>query len=70
MALAPAPLDEVFEHGVDSAEFMDHKLIKRALNLANKAYLDRKVHIEKNPGICTGSPAQAARVAFLQVIES
>ncbi len=71
MALAPHKLDDVFAQ-INKAEtaFLADADVKEAFAKAKAEYLETKNTIDANPGIMGASPAQAARVAFLQTLNN
>lgn len=71
-ALPPHPLDAVFEKAttprdVDNA-ILNNDLYKKAVASALKAKKEQEERFKKNPNLKDASPAQAARRAFLEVL--
>jgi len=69
MALPPHKLDDVFAD-IDNAEraFLADSDVKEAFAKARAQYLETKNLQDANPQLTGASPAQAARVAFLQTL--
>jgi hypothetical protein len=61
MALPPHELDPVFQDIATAKE-----RIVAACDAAADAHSKRRQELAKNPGLMTGSPAQAAREEFLK----
>ena len=68
MAMAPMPLDAVFQKKVDAEKALQHPLFKQAAQAASKAYGESEKTLRENPGICGCCPDQSARQAFLHVL--
>lgn len=64
MALAPHPLDAAFETDDPAKAICDGDLFKQAISEANSA----KRQAENNKAKTGPTPAQAARVRFIEVI--
>ena len=71
-ALPPHPLDDAFQKGNTERALtnglLNNKLFQNAVAEALKAKRDREDEFRKNPKLRAGSPAQAARVKFLEVL--
>ena len=69
--MAPHWLDDVFEvpdKAVESLAAADR--FKKAVAKAQAAFYAAQEDQKKNPGIVGGSPAQQARVAFLEAVDA
>lgn len=67
--MAPHWLDDVFERPDQAgAALVANSRFKEAIAKAQAAFYQGEEVIRKNPGICGGSPAQQARVAFLECL--
>ncbi len=70
MALRPHCLDDVFETPADAEEaFAANLNVKAAFAKARAVFADQEKLLSQSPTICTASPAQAARSAFLEELE-
>lgn len=70
MSMAPHWLDKLLEKGTDgfASKFTSSSEFKRAIAKAQAAFADGEHTKKKHPDATGNDPAQAARVAFLAVI--
>lgn len=69
MALAPHWLDEIFKvPGKSAHRFAKSERFEAAINKAVEAYNESLEFIKNNPDVYGASPAQKARLAFLESI--
>jgi hypothetical protein len=67
--MAPHWLDNVFQHPENSAAALTaSNRFKEAIAKAQAAFYEAQEFHKKNPTAVGGSPAQGARVAFLEAI--
>lgn len=73
-ALPPHPLDSAFAKANTANDatnaLLNDPLFKKAVQAAVKAKKDREAAIQKDKALIGPSPAQAARAAFLKVINN
>jgi hypothetical protein len=73
-ALAPHPLDKVFENATTIKQvnegLLNDDLFKKAVTAALQAKKDQEQKYKDNPKLVGPSPAQAARVKFLEVLKN
>lgn len=73
-ALAPHPLDGAFEKGKKETDLtnglLNNKLFQTAIAEALKAKVKQEAAIAQNPKLLSSTPAQAARVRFLEVLKN
>jgi len=71
-ALPPHPLDGAFQSVRTETDIknklLNNELYKKAVKEALKAYQEQDARFKKNPKLLDASPAQAARVRFLEVL--
>jgi uncharacterized protein YbcC (UPF0753/DUF2309 family) len=71
-ALAPSPLDGAFEKAMNTKEIdeglLNNDLYKKAVKAALKAKQDQQKRYADDPKLVGPTPAQAARVAFLEAL--
>ena len=72
-ALPPHPLDGAFERGFSPRDLtnglLNNKHFQKAVEEAAKAKAEQEARLRKNPKLLDATPAQAARRAFLEVIQ-
>jgi hypothetical protein len=73
-ALAPHPLDKVFEKATTEKQvdegLLNDELFKKAVTAALKAKKDQEQKYKDDPKLIGPTPAQAARVKFLEVLKN
>ena len=73
-ALPPHPLDPAFEKGRSERDFdnalLNNPLFQKAVKEALKAKRDQEEAYRKDPKLRSSTPAQAARVRFLEVLRN
>lgn len=74
MALPPHPLDKVFEKAATEKQIneglLNDDLFKKAVKEALKAKKEQEQRYKDNPTLVGASPAQAARVKFLEMLRN
>lgn len=64
--LAPHWLDRLFQHEVNFEEFIRDDKFTSAFDKARLAYIEHEKFMQENPDIYGASPAQKARLVFLE----
>lgn len=67
-ALPPHPLDGAFARPKITDGLLNNDLFKKAVQEAAKARKEQEERFKKNPGFAGPTPAQAARMKFLKVL--
>jgi hypothetical protein len=71
LMMAPHWLDDVFESPDTAVQtLLASGRFKAAVAKAQAAFHEAQDFLKKNPGVVGGSPAQQARVAFLEAVEA